>query len=137
MWLTATSLIVSLHVATGALGGLLAGSRGAAIPVGLALHLAGDVLPHRDFRSRPFEIASGIAGILALGARRGFGDPATVGAIASAAPDLEHVLPFPRPGGRKVFPSHRYAPLHRSGGVSAGAQLAAACAVLAVLVLRS
>lgn len=129
-------MIVGLHVATGALAGALVGSRTVAIPVGLALHLVGDVTPHRDFPSHAFELGSGIVGVLALARRRGWGDPVTVGAIASSAPDLEHVLPLPRPGGRKLFPSHRWPGLHRVGGISAGAQLAAACALLALMLAR-
>jgi hypothetical protein len=126
-------VIVSLHVATGAVGGLLAGTPRRAVAVGLALHLAGDVLPHRDFGSRTFEFASGVVGGLALGLRRGFGDPVTVGAIAASIPDLEHVLPLPRPGGLKLFPSHRWSPLHQVGGMSATAQLAVAVALLGAL----
>lgn len=130
-------MIVSVHVATGALAGALLGSARAAIPIGVALHLAGDAIPHRDLGSRRFEVGSGVAGVLALALRRGVADPATVGAIASSIPDLEHVLPLGRPGGRKLFPSHRWAPLHRSGGVSAPVQLAAAGAVLWVLLARA
>jgi hypothetical protein len=130
-------VIVALHVATGGLAGALLRSRRAAIPVGLALHLAGDVVPHDDFRSRGFELGSGVAGVLALAFRRGVGDPATVGAFASSIPDLEHVVPLPRPGGRRLFPSHRWTPLHRSGGVPAGLQLAVALGVLAALLARS
>jgi hypothetical protein len=129
-------VIVSLHVATGALAGALLDSRRAAVPVGLALHVVGDALPHRDFRSRWFELGSGVVGILALGLRRGFGDPATVGAIASSTPDLEHLVPLQLLGGRKLFPSHRWAGLHRRGGVGAGAQLYASVALLAALLLR-
>lgn len=129
-------MIVAVHVATGALAGALLGSRRAAVPIGLALHVAGDLIPHRDFRSRTLELGSGIVGVLALALARGVGDPATVGALASSAPDLEHVLPFPRPGGRRLFPSHRWATLHRSGGISAGAQLALALGVLAALIAR-
>jgi hypothetical protein len=44
-----------------------------------------------------------LAGLILLAARRGPLDPATLGAAASSAPDLEHVLPFVRPGGRKLF----------------------------------
>lgn len=129
-------MIVSLHVATGALAGALAGSARTAIPVGLALHVAGDVIPHHDFRSRRFEFGSGVVGVLALALRRGFTDAATVGAIASSVPDLEHVLPLPQPGGRKLFPSHRWTNLHGSGGISAPAQLAVSAALLAVLFVR-
>jgi hypothetical protein len=126
-------VIVSLHVATGAVGGLLAGSPVAAVVVGPVLHFFGDRLPHQDIDSRRFEIASGVAGVLALGVVRGPFDPATVGAVASAAPDLEHVLPLPRPGGRKLFPSHRIRGWHRAGGISAEAQLLVAGALLGVV----
>lgn len=129
-------MIVAVHVASGALAGALLGSRRAAVPVGLALHVAGDLIRHRDFESRPFEFGSGVVGVLAVAAARGFGDPATVGAIASSAPDFEHVLPLPRPGGRKLFPSHRWDALHRRGGVSPGLQLALSVGVLAALLAR-
>jgi hypothetical protein len=129
-------VIVGLHVATGALAGALLGSRRAAVPIGVLLHFAGDVMPHHDFRSRGFELGSGVVGVLTLAYARGIGDPATVGALASSAPDFEHVLPLPRPGGRKLFPSHRWEPLHRSGGVPAGVQLAVALGLLAVVLAR-
>jgi len=54
---------------------------------------------------------------------RGPFDPAVSGALAASSPDLEHVLRLPRPGGRKLFPSHRLHGWHRSGGVPAPAQL--------------
>jgi hypothetical protein len=129
-------VIVAAHVAGGALAGELARSRTLAIPLGLALHVVVDLTPHRDFESRPFEFACGIVGVLALGLRRGFGDPPTVGAIACSVPDLEHVLPLPRPGGRMLFPSHRWKALHRGGGVSPWLQLAASVAVLAAVLVR-
>ncbi|MGH2996535.1 MAG: hypothetical protein ACRDM9_09480, partial [Gaiellaceae bacterium] len=97
----------------------------------------GDVMPHRDFPSRRFEIATGTVGILALAAARGPLHPITVGAVAASLPDVEHVLPLPRPGGRKLFPSHRFEGWHREGGVSAPVQLAAATLILAVLVLTA
>ncbi len=100
-------MIVSAHVATGAAGGALVGSRLAAMVVGAGLHAVGDAIPHRDISSRRFEVCSGVMGLAALVLRRGLLDPATLGAAACAAPDLEHVLPFPRPGGRKLFPTHR------------------------------
>src|SRR5215217_3792005 len=88
-------VIVSLHVATGAAGGAL------------LLHLAGDLVPHQDIGSRTFEVASGAAALLFVAARRGALAPATIGAAAACSPDLEHMFRFPRPGGRKLFPSHR------------------------------
>jgi hypothetical protein len=119
-----------MHVATGAVGGLLAGSPARAALLGPVLHFVGDRIPHEDIASRRFEIASGVAGVIALAIVRGPLDPATVGAVASAAPDIEHVLPVPRLGGRKLFPSHRVRGWHRIGGVSASAQLLIAGALL-------
>jgi hypothetical protein len=130
-------VIVAMHVASGALAGAGAGSRARAALAGLALHALGDAIPHRDFPSRPFELGSGVAllGLLAL--RRGPASPELVGAAVSAAPDLEHLLPLPRPGGRGLFPSHRFTSWHRAGGVSAPAQLVAAVVIVGVLVLRN
>jgi hypothetical protein len=116
-------VIVSMHVATGALGGTLTGSRLGALVVGPVLHFFGDRMPHEDIASRRFEVTSGALGVLALAVVRGPLDPATIGAVASAAPDLEHVVRLPRPGGRKLFPSHRIPGWHRPGGISARAQL--------------
>lgn len=126
-----------MHVATGAVGGLLAGSRTGAALLGPVLHFVGDRIPHQDIASRRFEIASGVGGVLALALTRGPFDPTTVGAVASAAPDLEHVVRLPRPGGRKLFPSHRNPGWHTPGGVSATVQLLVAGVLLgAVLATR-
>jgi hypothetical protein len=119
-------VIVSLHVASGAAAGALVRTRGGAVAAGLLLHFLGDGVPHRDVRSRRFEIVSGVSLLALLAARRGLGDPAVFGGLASSAPDLEHVLPFPRPGGRKLFPSHRIAGWHRAGGLSTSTQVAVA-----------
>ena len=129
-------MIVSAHVATGAAVGVLAGSRGLAVVAGLALHGLEDRVPHEDIPSRRFEIWSGAALLAILAARRGPLDPAVFGAVACAAPDLEHVLPLPKPGGRKLYPSHRVEGWHREGGLSAGVQLAAAAVIVALLVHR-
>ena len=59
--------------------------------------------------------------------------PVTIGALASSAPDVEHVLRLPRPGGRKLFPSHRLHGWHRAGGVPAWAQLLAAGVIVGYL----
>jgi hypothetical protein len=126
-------MIVSLHVATAGLAGALAGSRGRAVALGLVAHAAGDRVPHDDLRSRRFESASGIAAVLLLAVARGPLDPAVVGAVAGSAPDLEHVLRLPRPGGRKLFPSHRVYGWHRSGGLPTSVQLVAAGVILGAL----
>ena len=126
-------VIVTLHVATGGAIGALAGSRGRAALLGAIAHAAGDRMRHQDIPSRRYEVLSGSAALLAIALRRGPFDPATVGAAAGSAPDLEHVLPLPRPDGRKLFPSHRIPGFHRSGGISAQAQLLAAGIILGTL----
>ncbi len=133
---TTRAVIVSLHVASGAAAGALARRQGAAVAAGLLLHFLGDRVPHHDVASRRFEIASGGSLLLLLGLRRGLTDPAVVGAVASSAPDLEHVLPFPRPGGRKLFPSHRIAGWHRSGGPTTATQVLAAGLLVGALLGR-
>ncbi len=125
-----------MHVAAGAAAGALAGSRGRAIAFGLGLHGLQDAIPHQDIRSRRFETVSGVALLSVLALRRGLFDPATLGGAACAAPDLEHVLPLPRPGGRELYPSHRIEGWHQEGGVRAWAQLAAAGVIVALLVGR-
>jgi hypothetical protein len=122
-------MIVSLHVASGAAVGAAARSRGAAVALGLLAHLAGDRIPHHDIPSRRFELRSGVALLLLVALRRGVLDPATIGAAAASAPDVEHVLRLPRPGGRKLFPSHRFHGWHRAGGLPAWFQLLVAGAL--------
>ena len=124
-------MIVSLHVATGAAAGALAGSRRRALLVGPFLHLLGDRVPHQDIGSRRFEITSGAASLVLLAACRGVFDPATLGAAAASAPDLEHVLPILRPHGQKLFHGRRG--WHRSGRLSAPAQLLIAGATIGSL----
>jgi hypothetical protein len=130
-------MIVSLHVATGAATGALLGSRTAAVVAGPLLHLLGDRMPHEDIPSLRFELGTGLAALALVAAARGPLDAATVGAAAASAPDVEHAVRLPRPGGRKLFPSHRLRHWHRAGGVSANVQLLAAGLLLgSVLRLR-
>ncbi len=124
-------MIVSLHVATGAAAGAASGSRLTALLLGPIVHLAGDRLPHQDIRSRRFEIGSGLACLALLAGARGPLDRATLGAAASSAPDLEHVVPFLRPGGAKLF--HGRHGWHRSGRLSTDLQLLLAGAILGAL----
>jgi hypothetical protein len=126
-------VIVSLHVASGAAVGALAPSRRAAIALGAFMHLAGDRMPHEDIWNRRFELWSGVATLAAVALRRGLFDVATIGAAAGSAPDIEHVLRLPQPGGRKLFPSHRLRGWHRSGGVPDWAQLLAAGVLLGLV----
>jgi hypothetical protein len=123
-------MIVSLHVATGAAAGAASGSRLIAVLVGPILHLAGDRLPHRDIGSRRFEIVSGVICLALLAGRRGLLDPATLGAAASSAPDLEHVVPLLR--GNKMF--HGRHGWHRSGRFPTQLQLLLAGMTIGALV---
>src|SRR6202035_1050171 len=99
----AAHMIVTLHIATGALAGAVTRSRPAALLLGPPLHLPGDVVPHKDIPSRRFETVSGILAVLALAAARGPLDPVTLGAVSASAPDLEHILPLPRHDGQPLF----------------------------------
>jgi hypothetical protein len=114
-------VIVSLHAATGAALGAAVRSPWAAALLGVPLHLAGDRLPHEEIYSERFEVGSGLLVVALLAALRGLGDAATVGAAAACAPDLEHLVRLPRPGGRKLF--HRGGGGHDSKHVSAVTQL--------------
>jgi hypothetical protein len=121
-------VIVALHAAVGSTLGSASRSRRAALALGFASHLAGDAVPHRDFSSRNFELASGLAAIALLGLRRGPTHPATLGAIAAVAPDAEHLLPLPQPGGSKLFHGRRG--WHHSGNLAPEVQFLVAAALL-------
>ena len=126
-------MIVSLHVATGAALGAVVRSRPLAVLLGPALHVAGDHVPHEDIPDRSFEIVSGLAALGLLAARRGPLDSAVLGGAAASMPDLEHLVPWLRVGGEKIF--------HRGGGrdgfgISAEVQLLLAGAAVGLLLAR-
>ncbi len=126
-------MIVSLHVASGAAVGALAPSRRSALLLGALTHFLGDRVPHEDIHDERFELVSGVAALAALAARRGPFDATVLGAVGGSAPDIEHIVTLPRPGGRKLFPSHRIRGWHRSGGLPDWAQLFAAGVLLGLL----
>ena len=125
-------MIVSLHVATGAALGAVVRSR----PLALLLArrcVAGDRVPHEDIPDRSFEIGSGLVALGLLAARRGLLDPAVLGGAAASMPDLEHIVPWLRVRGEKVF--------HRDGGrhgvgISVEGQLLLAGTVVGLLLAR-
>ena len=125
-------MIVSLHVATGAALGAVSRSRARALLLGPVLHVAGDRVPHQDIASRRFEIGSGLAAVALVAVRRGPLSPATLGAMAASAPDLEHIYPALRPAGKKLFHGRRG--WHRSGSLPASLQLLVAGGILGVLI---
>ena len=123
-------MVVSLHVATGAATGALTRSRPLALLLGPLLHLAADRIPHDDIGDVKFETYSGLAMLMLLGVGRGWLEPAVLGGAAAAAPDLEHVLPWLRPRGKKLF--HHGEP--DGGGISTGVQLVLAGAIVGYLI---
>ncbi len=115
-------MIVSLHVATGAALGAVVRSRPLALLLGPPLHVAGDRVPH-----------GGLVALALLAARRGPLDPAVLGGAAASMPDLEHIVPWLRVRGEKVF--------HRGGGrhgvgISVEGQLLLAGTVVGLLLAR-
>lgn len=126
-------MIVSLHVATGAAMGAAVRSRALALLLGPGLHVAGDRVPHEDIPDRSFEVGSGLAALALLAARRGPFDPAVLGGAAASMPDLEHLVPWLRPGGQKIF--HRGRGRH-GVGMSVESQLLLAGTILGLLLAR-
>jgi hypothetical protein len=126
-------VIVSLHVATGAALGAVVHSRPLALLLGPPLHVAVDRVPHKDIPDRSFEIGSGLAALALLAAHRGAFDPAVLGGAAASMPDLEHVVPWLRPRGEKIF--HRGRGRH-GVGMPVETQLLLAGTVVGVLLGR-
>ena len=124
-------MIVSLHVATGAATGLAVRSRLRALLLGPAVHIAADRVRHEDIASRRFEIVSGLACIALLALRRGPLDASTLGAVSASAPDLEHVVPWLRPRGKKLF--HGGLGSDPPGGLPTSLQLVVAGAIVGLL----
>jgi hypothetical protein len=126
-------MIVSLHVATGAAMGAVLRSRRLALLLGPPLHLAGDRVPHEDIPDRSFEVGSGLLALGLIAAVRGPFDSAVLGGAAAAMPDLEHLVPWLRPGGEKLF--HRGGGRH-GAGISIETQLLLAGAIIGLLLAR-
>jgi hypothetical protein len=113
--------------------GALVRSRRLALLLGPPLHIACDRVPHADIPDRSFEIGSGLVALGFLAVRRGAFDTTVVGGVAATVPDLEHLAPWLRPGGEKLF--------HRGGGrhgvgISAEAQLLLAGVTIGRLLTR-
>lgn len=130
------SVIVTAHVALGGLVGAAVKTRARAVTLGVLSHFIADACPHEDIESRAFEIVTGVSAIVALAAQHGPLSRITLAAAAAAAPDLEHVLPTPRPGGRQLFPSHRWPAARRSPRVPVVIQLMVASLLLTSLLAR-
>ena len=90
-------------------------------------------MPHEDIPDRSFEVGSGLVALGLLAARRGPLDPAVLGGAAASMPDLEHLVPWLRVRGEKVF--HRGGGRH-GAGLSVEAQLVLAGTVLGLVLAR-
>jgi len=113
--------------------GAVVRSRRLALTLGPALHVAADRVPHEDIPDRSFEIGSGLVVLGLLAASRGPFDAAVFGGAAAAMPDLEHVVPWLRPGGAKLFHRGRG---HHGRGLTTEKQLLIAGATVGLLLAR-
>jgi hypothetical protein len=114
--------------------GALVRSRPLALLLGPPLHVASDRVPHEDIPDRSFEMGSGLVTLGLLATRRGVFDPAVLGGAAAAMPDLEHVVPWLRPRGKKLF--HHGGGRH-GAGMSVESQLLLAGVILGWLLERA
>ncbi len=100
-------MICAVHAAIGAAVGRLAGRKDTGFAAGVATHLLGDLVPHKDFD--PKTEAPLLAATLALIAwRRGINSPEFWGAVGGITPDFENAAYVTGllPKERLVFPTH-------------------------------
>ena len=100
-------MICAVHAVVGAAVGKLAGSRGGAFAAGVATHLLGDLLPHKDFDPKvEAPLLAATLGLLAW--RCGVTSPEFLGAVGGVTPDVENAASvaglIPRDAMR--FPTH-------------------------------
>ena len=113
--------------------GAVVRSRSLALLLGPPLHVAVDRVPHEGIPNRRLEVASGVATLGLIAARRGMFDPSVLGGAAASMPDLEYLVPRLRVRGEKIF--HRGGGRH-SAGISVEAQLLVAAALLGLVLAR-
>ena len=100
-------MICAVHAVVGAAVGKLVGSRGGAFAAGVATHLLGDLLPHKDFDPKvEAPLLAATLGLLAW--RCGVTSPEFLGAVGGVTPDVENAASvaglIPRDAMR--FPTH-------------------------------
>lgn len=101
-------MICAVHALIGAAVGKAAGHRLGALPLGVATHLAADLLPHKDLDPK-VEAPLLAATLAAIALRHGIKSPEFWGAFGGFAPDFENaaqVIGWIRPD-QMVFPSHQ------------------------------
>ena len=101
-------MICAVHAIVGAAVGRIAGRKGGAFAAGIATHLLGDLLPHKDFDPK-IEAPLLAVTLGFLGWRFGLKSPEFAGAFGGVAPDFENAASvvglIPRDAMR--FPTHR------------------------------
>lgn len=100
-------MICAVHALVGASVGKLSGSRGAALASGIATHLLGDLLPHKDFDPKvEAPLLAATLGLLAW--RFGPASPTLVGAVGGVLPDVENAAGIVGliPKAAMRFPTH-------------------------------
>ncbi|HVK03511.1 MAG TPA: hypothetical protein VM490_08550 [Armatimonadaceae bacterium] len=129
-------MICAVHAAIGAAVGRLAGRRSTGFAAGVATHLLGDLVPHKDFD--PKTEAPLLAVTLAVIALRcGVKSPEFWGAVGGITPDFENAAYVTGllPQEKLVFPTHvgggkYHAP--KVGSAWPQGVLAAACLIYAL-----
>jgi hypothetical protein len=132
-------VICAVHAAVGAAVGRLAGEPKGALAAGVATHLLGDLLPHKDFDPKvEAPLLALTLGFLAW--RCGVTSPEFIGAMGAVAPDFENAASRVGliPEDAMKFPTHRGAHMHGPVVRSAWPQgvLAAACLAFVLLPKR-
>ena len=100
-------MICAVHAAVGAAVGKAVGKVGGAFVSGVATHLIGDLLPHKDFDAKvEAPLLAVTLGVIAL--RCGIKSPEFVGAVGAVAPDIENAAGILNiiPKSAMRFPTH-------------------------------
>lgn len=100
-------MICAVHALVGAVVGRVAGRRPGAIASGVATHLIGDLIPHKDLDPKvEAPLLAGALGWIAL--RFGVTSPEFLGAVGGMAPDIENaaMLAGFLPREKMRFPTH-------------------------------
>ena len=131
-------MICAVHAVVGAALGTLSGSRGGAFVSGVATHLLGDLLPHKDFDPKvEAPLLAATMGLLAW--RCGLTSPAFAGAVGGVLPDVENAAWMTGliPQSAVRFPTHvEDGKHHGPKAASAWPQGILAAACLAVVLSR-
>jgi hypothetical protein len=132
-------MICAVHAVVGATVGTLSGSRGGAFASGVATHLLGDLLRHKDLDPKvEAPLLAATLGLLAW--RCGLTSPAVAGAVGAVLPDVENAAWMTgisrKP--RCAFPTHvEDGKHHGPKAASAWPQGVLAAACLALVLSRA